>query len=930
MNCHECKNLFDDMLDRRIVESLKRRMLNHLANCPECSASLERRRKAHAALFRALNHYDGLEHLSGDFADRLVAECRRPQPWWQNITMPKWAIVAASIVIMAGFVFAATVAVDAVVGNAGDGEGTKETQATEGTGGSGTPAAPDEAVSDVPCVPDVASVPSADPDNQQPTTDNQFKGETKMTIKHRAAAALAAATLAAPSLAGTAAPYTTGDTSLADGKITINYDGSGKIAKLRMTPEGEETLAISGDTLPFADGAQISVPQNGRAVISNSFSAAGSLVFGMTNMSYNGTLLGKTAETAMFTGVRLDDISPISSDSKGVSMMGSKMYYPYHVRRNGDTMKIEFQALDSGYLKAFHIQLREQDGVIYGKLLDGAYIASPAEKYLGWSMFDCPTVTRPGGINYGLKQLTIGPRREMYDYTNGYLTASFSTIVAEKVPLEDMEILYGAGGYKAYQKYFARMTVYPHHVTLANGVLSAQLTAQDDTFVKCVKIELKQVGDDVAARAVYAKYVESDNTDFDFDAGGSSTKLITTADGYDIGGYGIDMLALRRKNRNRLEFSVSGARTLNATHGTGAEVTFSAASSAAVTVSGKNDMTDSAYIIRGDAAKMVFNCSNKDALPADATDAYGDAELRILATGGFAYGNSDGRSAITMHSGSDLFPLIESSVHHLKQVVRLDSSTLHASAAGKSYFNQLELSNGSSITDDSDTGEEVRVGLDASVGKWLVSGVGASSCSADIFLVAGSAGESGTYKEVEIEVGDVAVGDSADFIVSSTIQTLNGYPNAAIAKTGVGTMRIDGTLAYTARPTKVKDGVLLLGRTGATASGHSLSLEGGALALAAGTANTAGTLTIGANGGTIKLDKGATMAFADSSAKTWSGELIIKGWREGSVRFGTSSTALTEEQLARIRVEKPNGKSVHMCLSSSGCLTLRGMIISIR
>ena len=114
MNCQECRDLFDDMLDRRIKEPLKRRMLNHLTNCAECSARLERRRMAHAALFRALNHFDGIEHLSGGFADRLVAECRRPLPWWQNVTMPKWALIAASLVVMAGFVFAATVVVEII------------------------------------------------------------------------------------------------------------------------------------------------------------------------------------------------------------------------------------------------------------------------------------------------------------------------------------------------------------------------------------------------------------------------------------------------------------------------------------------------------------------------------------------------------------------------------------------------------------------------------------------------------------------------------------------------------------------------------------------------------------------------------------------------------------------------------------------------
>ena len=183
MNCKECRDLFDDMLDRRMKEPLKRRMQIHLTNCTECSARLERRRKAHAALFRALNHFDGREHLSESFAERLVAECRRPQPWWQNVAAPKWALIAASLVLMAGFVFAATVVVDVVIAKDDDSERTEETQTTEGADGGAAPAAPAEVASDVPYVPDVASVPSAEPGNQQPSSDNQFeneKGETEM------------------------------------------------------------------------------------------------------------------------------------------------------------------------------------------------------------------------------------------------------------------------------------------------------------------------------------------------------------------------------------------------------------------------------------------------------------------------------------------------------------------------------------------------------------------------------------------------------------------------------------------------------------------------------------------------------------------------------------------------------------------------------
>ena len=89
-------------------------------------------------------------------------------------------------------------------------------------------------------------------------------------------------------------------------------------------------------------------------------------------------------------------------------------------------------------------------------------------------------------------------------------------------------------------------------------------------------------------------------------------------------------------------------------------------------------------------------------------------------------------------------------------------------------------------------------------------------------------------------------------------------------------------------------------------------------------------VTIGANGGVLELGPTATMAFADSSAKTWSGTLLIKGFRDGAVRFGTSAAALTAEQVNMLRAEKPNGRTVHLYITSDGYLALRGMVISIR
>jgi hypothetical protein len=107
-------------------------------------------------------------------------------------------------------------------------------------------------------------------------------------------------------------------------------------------------------------------------------------------------------------------------------------------------------------------------------------------------------------------------------------------------------------------------------------------------------------------------------------------------------------------------------------------------------------------------------------------------------------------------------------------------------------------------------------------------------------------------------------------------------------------------------------------------------LDGGAIAGATNTANTIGALIVGANGGTIELDPGATLAFADSTSKTWSGALTIRGFREGAVRFGDSAAALTSEQLDMIRAEKTDGKMMRLRLTSSGYLAPPGTVINIR
>ena len=153
-----------------------------------------------------------------------------------------------------------------------------------------------------------------------------------------------------------------------------------------------------------------------------------------------------------------------------------------------------------------------------------------------------------------------------------------------------------------------------------------------------------------------------------------------------------------------------------------------------------------------------------------------------------------------------------------------------------------------------------------------------------------------------------------------------------IAVSGSGTLRINKANGnYVHPPVTVTDTATLEYAADGT-------LGTGAVTLGAGTTlvKTANKLEVGAlqlDGDgihTLELGPTAAMEFADSSAKAWSGTLLIKGFRDGAVRFGDSEAALTEEQVKMIRAEKPDGSTMRLHISSAGYLAPRGMMLVIQ
>ena len=76
-----------------------------------------------------------------------------------------------------------------------------------------------------------------------------------------------------------------------------------------------------------------------------------------------------------------------------------------------------------------------------------------------------------------------------------------------------------------------------------NKVTNATFQAQalDGVYTKCVKVELTQVGSDIAARPVYAKYLDGSRLGTDFDGNGTGSTIATNAT---TGGYGIVQTSL--------------------------------------------------------------------------------------------------------------------------------------------------------------------------------------------------------------------------------------------------------------------------------------------------------------------------------------------------------------------------------------------------
>ncbi len=367
----------------------------------------------------------------------------------------------------------------------------------------------------------------------------------------------------------TSVSYTAGDTSLAGGKVAVEYDSADKITRLAINPAAGETLTLTGDALSFADGAAIVPGTEGESIIASPVSFAGAVKMGVANLTWTGTL-SSSEYTTVFENAKLDDISPVAATVSGSGNGLPEAGAPYYVERTGSdssaVMTVQFQTDKGGLLnndgsggtadqtKVVRVEFAQDGANVKAKITHTGYFSRT--RLHGFDITKSfNTAANQAALTANISSLEFGPRYEYYFYNTALTTTD--AIVAQNANVEDIEILY-----LLHSNDFVYM---PYHVSSENGVLTAQMIQQYHA-VKCAKIQLSQSGSDVVAKILYTKSQSSWSSiePPDFDVTGTAEN-ITNFKG----------LAFRQKTKPRkLTFIASGETTLNAVSGGNVDVTF--------------------------------------------------------------------------------------------------------------------------------------------------------------------------------------------------------------------------------------------------------------------------------------------------------------------------------------------------------------------
>ena len=455
-----------------------------------------------------------------------------------------------------------------------------------------------------------------------------------------------------------------------------------------------------------------------------------------------------------------------------------------------------------------------------------------------------------------------------------------------------------------------------HLKVVTNGWNSITATCQlqscnAPSYIRCVKLKLKQADYKVQVAFVTNWYAE-------VSAGAAFGMDFENPGSIPVTGYG--PLSISKNVPN--SFSVSNLICR-----------FSLPGQYLLTLSGANTVENGRIALKGalDGGRVMINMNNTKCLPKNGiVDVEEGGTLVFSGSSGTGMSGPDSKSQnssakIRVHPGGILRKWAHDSSNsdtskrnhwaiYRAQDIFLDGGVFEPAflwdaraASCYTYANNVTLRNGACFRGYVRMWAGLGGGSDPK-SHWFVTGTSPSFCDIPLRFVGGT----GAHQEFILDVEDTTGDDTADFSFLKQVDVLPDNPLFSLGKFGGGIAEARTSFSVP-KGVNIYDGTFRLGASDvASAETLKFKLDGGALAAAAGTANSLGVLTVGANGGGITLGDGATLSFADSSATEWTtgANVVVSGFAEGAIRFGTSRVGLTSAQ--RKRFVTSDGKRLYV------------------
>lgn len=393
---------------------------------------------------------------------------------------------------------------------------------------------------------------------------------------------------------------------------------------------------------------------------------------------------------------------------------------------------------------------------------------------------------------------------------------------------------------------------------------SFQIQCHRENLLQCMDVELLQNGADVEIKTTAAFYAYW--ADYADEYYNKKTFPLSLKEGE----WAANALATSDTGNNRFNLD---------------DLTYTLTPKAFVYATGANTLADSSLAFYGaENNSLDLHVTAASAFNAACPfDCYAGTTMYIDDVATYNTGVVTGMTQ-TMHSGSVLVTPQKFAFSRQSGKLVLDGATL-LNTADEAYFNYIAFSNAAVVASASG---DLRAGGKASP-VWNVGGTGMSSLEGNIELV-----KIADAPSLTIDVAEVA--DGTDFLVAGDIVDLQANNPGYLVKTGAGTMQLDGAAKSIGGVLSIAEGTLLLG---ASSNAHTdFSLDGGALALAAGTANEAATLYVTEDSSLIVGD-GATLVLSDVVVSEGA-TLNVAGAGRSSLQVTGTLTGAT---LSRIRID---------------------------